>query len=406
MQLTTSKRISLKFTLYTIGIVFFFWFLTNLLFFQQWYGAEKGKLAIMPARPWIQARFQMMEMNELPYDEGVFQELKQGKIFSNITKIDDQYIMFSRSKNNTIRVSNITRMIDAQERMIVIFVLLLIIFSLWTYLISLLFVKSSLKNIKALVDYVQDLDIHTLDKEIPLSGPEDDEIRIIGATLQQTLTTIKEQTDSLKDFVTHASHELKTPLMSLSAVIDAGEKTGDHSKTFSSAKNILHNINKLFETLLSITKREYHAIEKKEIDIIPLIDTLHKDIAGMYKDKHIAYTVDMPKTLKLRSNEEMFRIIFLNLLQNAYKYTNTDWTIHVQLKNNVLSITNSWPGIDAKHEKSIREKFWRQRATVDAQEGFGLWLYLVKLLVNKHGWTIDMQSQPGKSTTFSINLKH
>lgn len=192
--------------------------------------------------------------------------------------------------------------------------------------------------------------------------------------------------------------------MSLSAVIDAGEKTGDHSRTFSSAKNILWNINKLFETLLSITRREYHAIEKKEIDIIPLMQAIHTEVSEMYKDKHISYSVDMPKVLKLRSNEEMFRIIFFNLLQNAYKYTNTDWTIHVQLKDTVLSIINSWPGIDAKHEKSIREKFWRQRANGDSQEGFGLWLYLVKLLVNKHGWSIAMQSKPGK-TTFSISLK-
>ena len=406
MQLTTSKRISMKFTLYTIGIVFFFWFLINILFFQQRYGSENNKLRMMPpVRPWVQARFQIMETTEVPYEDATFQELKKGRIFSNIAKIDWQYVMFSHV-NNTIRVSNISRMVDAQERMIIIFVILLIIFSVGTYLVSLVFVKSSLKSINKLVEYVQDLDIHTLDKEIPLSGPDDDEIRIIGATLQQTLTTIKEQTDSLKDFVTHASHELKTPLMSLSAVIDAGEKTWDHGKTFSSAKNILHSINKLFETLLSITKREYHAIEKKEIDIIPLIDTLHKDIAGMYQEKNISYTADIPKTLKLRSNEEMFRIIFMNLLQNAYKYTNTDWTIHVQIEKNVLSITNSWPGIDAKHEKSIREKFWRQRTTVDTQEGFGLWLYLVKLLVNKHGWTIDMQSKPGKSTTFSINLKN
>jgi len=170
------------------------------------------------------AHFKAPEFNEVPYDDTGFLELKSHKIISNITEIDGQYIMYVRVGNN-IRASNVTRLVDAQENMIIIFIILLIIFSVATYLISLLFVKSSLRNINKLVEYVQDLDIHTLDKEIPLSGPDDDEIRIIGATLQETLTTIKEQTDSLRDFVTHASHELKTPLMSLSAVIDAGEKT-------------------------------------------------------------------------------------------------------------------------------------------------------------------------------------
>ena len=410
MQLTTSKRISLKFTLYTIGIVFFFWFLTNVLFFQQRYRSENMRLSwpkmLQNIPQNIQqdaAHFKAPEFNEVPYDDTGFLELKSHKIISNITEIDGQYIMYVRVGNN-IRASNVTRLVDAQENMIIIFIILLIIFSVATYLISLLFVKSSLRNINKLVEYVQDLDIHTLDKEIPLSGPDDDEIRIIGATLQETLTTIKEQTDSLRDFVTHASHELKTPLMSLSAVIDAGEKTWDHSKTFSSAKHILQNINKLFETLLSITKREYHRIEKKEIDIIPLIKSIHAELDEVYQEKHISYAVEMPKQLKLRSNEEMFRIIFLNLLQNAYKYTNTDGTIHVKINDNVLSIINSWPGIDAKHAKNIREKFWRQRMNVDSQEGFGLGLYLVKLLVNKHGWKIDMQSTPGKTTTFSISL--
>ena len=402
MQLTTSKRISLKFTLYTIAIVFFFWFLINILFFQQRYGAENSRLRMLPpSHPWTQTRFQMAETAEVPYADETLWELQQGEIFANITKVDDQYMMFSHV-NNVIRVTNITRMVDAQERMIVIFLILLVLFSVWTYLLSIVFVKSWLKNIKELVDYVKDLDIHTLHKPVPLSGPEDDEIRIIGETLQKTLTTIKEQTDSLKDFVTHASHELKTPLMSLSAVIDAGEKTWDHSTTFNSAKDILHNINTLFETLLSITKREYHAIEKKEIDIISLITTISEELDPVYKEKNISYSVDMPKHFTLHSNEDMFRIIFLNLLQNAYKYTNSDGTIHVQIKDNVLSVINSWPGIEPKHEKNIREKFWRQDTNVVSQEGFGLGLYLVKLMVQKHGWKITMHSEPHKSTTFSI----
>jgi signal transduction histidine kinase len=185
----------------------------------------------------------------------------------------------------------------------------------------LLFVRSSLKNIKQLVEYVKKLNIHTLHEPVPLSGPADDEIRIIGETLQQTLMTIKEQTDSLKDFVTHASHELKTPLMSLSAVMDAGQKTGNYEKSFISAKQILHTINNLFETLLSITKREYHNIQKTSIDIIPIIQTLKEELAETYKEKSIICSIDLPKTYKVSSNADILRIIFFNLLQNAYKYT-------------------------------------------------------------------------------------
>jgi signal transduction histidine kinase len=109
--------------------------------------------------------------------------------------------------------------------------------------------------------------------------------------------------------------------MSLSSVIDAGQKTGDHGTTFSSAKRILHNINNLFETLLSVTKREYHKIEKKELDIVPLMEAMKNDVEKNYADKQITCALDIPKTYTLNSNEDVFRIIFSNLLQNAFKYT-------------------------------------------------------------------------------------
>lgn len=407
MQLTTSKRISLKFTLYTIGIVFFFWFLINILFFQQRYRSEKMRLGgpkMMQAVSDVKPRFKAIEIDELPYDDISFEEFTTNTVISNITKIDGQYIMFARA-GNTIRASNVTRMVDAQKQILLIFIVLLIVFSVWTYLISLVFVKSSLKHINLLVEYVKSLDIHSLDKPVPIMGPVNDEIHIIWATLQKTLNTIKEQTDSLKDFVTHASHELKTPLMSLSAVIDAGEKTGDHEKTYSGAKRVLHSINRMFETLLSITKWEYHNIEKKSIDIVPLIASIKDEVENTYPEKNIACKLDLPKSFIVKSNEEIFHIICFNLLQNAFKYTNEWGTIHVKLHKDILSISNSGEWISLEHLKHIWEKFWKNHSEQSSKEGFGLGLYLVKLLVHKHGWDIQAESIPGEATTFTLSFE-
>ncbi len=350
-----------------------------------------------------QQRFKPIEAEELPYDEIAFAELRKNKIMANITKVNNQYIMYARMGNN-IRAANVTRMIEAQEKMILIFIVLLVLFSVWTYFLSLLFVKSSLGNIKQLVDYVKHLDIHNLDNPVPLLGPINDEIHIIWSTLQKSLNTIKEQTDSLKDFVTHASHELKTPLMSLNSIIDAGEKTGDHQETYTWAKKVLHNIGRLFETLVSITKREYHHIQKKDIDIVPIIHDIQQEIDTHYNQKQVSCTLKTPDAFIVNSNEEMFRIIFFNLLQNAYKYTPEKWTIHVKLHDNSLSINNSWPGISLEHIKHIWEKFWKNHHEHASKEWFGLGLYLVKLLVGKHCWTIDLESEPWETTTFTLSF--
>lgn len=406
MQLTTSKRISLKFTLYTIAIVFFFGFLINVLFFQQRYNAESERLIswrMQPNRPHLQSRFPMPTIDEIPLQQELLTELKNKSIFPQVARLDDQYIMFSQA-GNIVRVSNITRMIEAQEKMVVIFLVLLIVFSVGTYFLSIIFVQSSLKHIKQLVAYVKTLDIHTLHTPVPLSWPPTDEIRTIGTALQKMLTTIKEQTDSLKDFVTHASHEMKTPLMSLNAVIDAGTKTGDHVSAFASAKKVLHNINNMFETLLAITKWEYHQIQKKRIDIAPLILNIYQEIAPYYQEKWIACKIHIPKTYMLYSNEELFHIIFFNLLQNAYKYADVWWTIQIRLQKDRLVISNSGIGIRREYLRHIWDKFWKQHDENTHKEWFGLWLYLVKLLVHKHDRTIDVMSDPGKITSFTLSF--
>jgi signal transduction histidine kinase len=109
--------------------------------------------------------------------------------------------------------------------------------------------------------------------------------------------------------------------MSLSSIIDVGQKTGEHEKTYSGAKRVLHSISRLFETLLSITKWEYHDIEKKNIDIVPLISSIRDEAEANYSDKNIRCSLDLPKSFIVSSNEEIFHIIFSNLLQNAFKYT-------------------------------------------------------------------------------------
>jgi two-component system phosphate regulon sensor histidine kinase PhoR len=115
-------------------------------------------------------------------------------------------------------------------------------------------------------------------------------------------------------------------------------------------------------------------------------------------------SIDLPKTYVIHSNNDIFHIIFFNLLQNAYKYTPEKWLINIQLKKDTLSVINSWPGIDAKHGKYIREKFRKNHAQETSKDWFGLGLYLVKLLVIKHHRTISMESVPNKKTNFSISF--
>lgn len=408
MQLTTSKRISLSFTLYAMGIVFFFGIATNIVFFQQRYQAEDIKLWLNPHLPDAsigghRPRFQPTPVQTVAFTPEIDEELHHNTIVRKLAKIDDEYILYTRQWD-TIRVSPVTRLVEAQIKLIQLFVILMIVFAIVTYITSLFFVKSSLKNIQKLVNYVDDLDIHSLDKPVPVEGPEDDEIRKIAIALQNTLSTIKEQTDSLKDFVTHASHELKTPLMSLSATMDAAHKTGKYDTYIPKLKSNIQSINNLFDTLLAITKREHHTIRKSPVDIVPVLQSIQGEMQTMYADKNIICTIHTPQEKILYSHVDICRIIFHNLIQNAYKYTPEWGQIDIKLDKNTLTISDTGPGISDTDKPHIREKFRKNHSKKSSSQWFWLGLYLVQLLVKKQWRKISVTNGKKTGAVFTITF--
>lgn len=408
MQLTTSKRISLVFTLYTMCIVFFFGVIINVAFFQQRYQAENVKLQVTQRmdpgignrRP---PRFAPAPVQTIIFNHALAQELRENTIVRRLSAIDDEYVIYFRD-GDTIKIAVVSHLVQAQRQLIRLFLLLMIVFAFVTYGFSLLFVRSSLRNIKNLVDYVDALDIHSLDTPVPLQWPEDDEIRKIWQALQDTLYTIKEQTDALRDFVTHASHELKTPLMSLSATMDAAHKTGKYANYIPKLKANITSINTLFDTLLSITKREYHSIQSSSVDIVPIIQAIVSTLQGVYKEKNITCAVDLPKEMIVATHPDICHIIFHNIIQNAYKYTPVSGKIRIVLKDNVLTVSDSGPWIAQKDRAKIRQKFWKNHTDGENTQWFGLGLYLVQLLVKKQWRTISVSAGKKSGSIFTLNF--
>lgn len=392
------------FTLYTMGIIFFFGIVINIVFFQQRYQAENIKFQANP-KP-IQAMTDrrirpVSPIETIPVSRALAQELKENTIVRRLTVLDDEYVLYARD-GDVFKLVVVTRLVLAQMQLIRLFLVLMIVFAFVTYGFSLLFVRSSLHGMKKLVDYVDMLDIHSLDMPVPLQWPVDDEIRKIWQALQNTLHTIKEQTDALRDFVTHASHELKTPLMSLSATMDAAHKTGKYANYIPKLKANLASINTLFDTLLSITKREYHTIQTSSVDIVPLIKNIQSSLADIYVHKNISCRLDLPKAMIVASHPDICHIIFHNLIQNAYKYTPVDGKIVISLDDNVLKVSDSWPWIALKDRVKIWQKFWKNHTDVESKQWFGLGLYLVQLLVKKQWRTISVSTGKKSGSVFTL----
>lgn len=409
-NLKTSTQIALKFTVYFAVIFSILWIITNGVFFTQRSVNEYNRIRwkeniIEPlVRKWLWWRFKEIwsPIITLDYVEDIEQELKNNSITQTISKIDGVYIMYVIGTKN-IKIMDVSRPVEMQYTLLWTTLLIIIAGTVFTFWISRRFARSSLQKINELVDYTKHLDINNLTQKVPISWPENDEIRIIANAFQKSLNIIKEQTDSLKDFVSYASHELKTPLSTIRGLVDLGIKTKNSETTWPKIKKTLTEMTDLLDTLLLITKREFHDIQKENIDIIPIIHNVGEQIQTQYSTKNISYNTDVPTQYTILWNSDIVKIIISNLLNNAYKFTPEHWIISLAVENNKIVITDNGIGISKDDQEKIRTRFWKK--STENNSGYGLWLYMVKLLSEKLWRKIHLQSTQKKWTTFTITMK-
>lgn len=407
-DLKTSTQISLKFTLFTMLQVLLFSILANGIFFQNWYNRQQGQFP--PETRSIMIQKMILGKNRWPETE-IFsitslegQALEQSRRIKSIAKIDDMYFMYKRSWNNLL-VTNVTPHVVVQKNLIWISLYLIFLFWAIAYMLSHFFVKSSLRKLTQLLWFLDHLNIDNLHQKITISGHPYDEINRVSQKFNEVLEKIHKQTLSLKDFVTNASHELKTPLMSMSTEIDYAYKTKKYEGWLTNLKQQLKSMNALLETLVTISKLEtLESLKKEQIDMSVLTQTLAHDVQKIYQQKNITLTTHIGKNITKKIHKESRNIIIKNILENAYKFTPESWTIEIVLDDKKLVIKDSGKGISHSDIEHIRERFWQADRSKTDTKSFGLWLYLTKLLVEKHGRTITISSKVNKGTICTINF--
>jgi signal transduction histidine kinase len=96
-----------------------------------------------------------------------------------------------------------------------------------------------------------------------------------------------------------------------------------------------------------------------------------------------------------------FEIISKNLIENAFKYTEK-WNIEIVLNNDEFIVKDSGIWIEKKNLDKIRERFWQEDGSKTDTKSFGLGLYLVRLLAEKHGWKMEVRSKKWEWSEFKI----
>lgn len=127
-----------------------------------------------------------------------------------------------------------------------------------------------------------------------------------------------------------------------------------------------------------------------------------------WSEKNICIVADLQKT-EISADEELLSHVWINILQNAIKFTPNNGTINISLSNceekTLCSISDNGIGIEIEQQERIFERFYKGDKSRNRSEGGnGLGLSLVKKIVELHGGKINLESTVGKGTTFTITL--
>lgn len=277
------------------------------------------------------------------------------------------------------------------------------------------FSTNLLKPIKKITDDVEEISAQNLARRIK-TGNSKDEWFHLGGTLNRLLNRLQESFELQRRFISNASHELSTPLTSISSQLEVSlqreREAPEYRKVMQSIYQDVRHMGKLTQTLLEFAKASGNA-GGLDINLVRVDEIIFRMPAemGRANDKYSVSLKfeNLPEeedNLLVFGNEELLFTAIKNIVVNACKYSdNHVATLKLEVMEKIIRVTVSdqGKGIAQNELKTIFQPFYRVEGNL-VSEGFGLGLSLADRIVKLHKGTIEVSSALNVGTTFIITL--
>ena len=226
----------------------------------------------------------------------------------------------------------------------------------------------------------------------------------------------KKVSEIKSDFINNMTHEFKTPITTIKLAIDAIENKKikndpvKRNKYLKMIKDENERMNSQVENVLRISQldRKENILKKSFCDVHDIIEKSVSHLTLLFKESNADVKCNF-KAIESNFNlsKESFINVFVNLLENAIKYSNDKPKINIStynLDNNlIVSINDNGIGMTSNVKDKIFKKFYREsKGNVHNVKGHGLGLSYVKKIIDLHGGTISVESDIGLGSTFKI----
>lgn len=288
---------------------------------------------------------------------------------------------------------------------------------------SYIYTKKITKPIKQICDVTKEMQVLKEDAYCDINTG--DEIELLATNINSLYKNLLDTIDSLKeeienvsksekskvDFLRSASHELKTPLMSIhimleNMILNIG-KYKNHDVYLPKCQEAVVNLSSMVQEILDTSRLNSLNGEKelKEVDLKILIESIIEPYKIIAKSKKINMNIDYSNSLNINTDKSMLKKALSNIISNAVNYTDNGKNINIYFEKNSLIIENECKPIEQNHLDHIFEAFYR--AEFDRNKntgGNGLGLYIVQQVLKTLNISHSFESvQNGMK--FTINFE-
>ena len=313
-------------------------------------------------------------------------------------------------------IDSITKNDKVNNKLRIISLIIIITFDSLIILIFYLYDKNKSKKIKEITKMISKINNRQFD--IDINDFNEGELSILKNEISKTTIMLRQVADNsindklnLKDSLGDISHQLKTPLTSITIMIDnildnpdMDEKT--RKKFLINIKREILNINFLVMSLLKLSKFDANVVKfnKESVYLKDIINESIKNVSMIKELKNITIKVSGDDNIKLLCDFKWQVESITNILKNSIEHTSEYGTVEVNYSENKLYtrilIKDNGKGIESDDLPHIFDRFYKGKN--GSNDSFGIGLSLSKTIIEKEGGSITVKSTPNIGTIFTI----
>ncbi len=274
----------------------------------------------------------------------------------------------------------------------------------------------ALQPVEEMAQRARKISAERLNQRLTIQNPTD-ELGNLGLAFNETLARLEKSFEQLRRFTADASHELRTPLTAIRSVGEVAlQNSGDsvyYRDIIGSMLEEANRLTRLVESLLTISRADAGQIqlERELINVLDLVQESAALLEVLAEEKQQTITIEGDAAISIAADRLILRQVFINLIDNAVKYSPAGGLIEVRVKSVAdeaqIEIRDNGPGIASDHAEKVFQRFYRiDKARTHSEGGAGLGLSIVEWSVSAHGGRIELDSIPGVGCNFRLHFPY